>query len=70
MLEKSMAGTICDLVERIFHVEKNKIQQYLTLCPSILTHAIFLYDEEERIKGQNWLWAKMIDQCARLQWPQ
>ncbi len=29
MLEKSMAGTICDLVECIFHVEKNSTTSHL-----------------------------------------
>ena len=63
MLEKSMAGTICDLVEHISHVEKNKIQQHLTLCPCISIHANFLYEEGGRTMGPNWLWAKTINQC-------
>ena len=64
MLEKSMAGTICDLVERIFHVEKIKFNN-ISPCVLVLTHANFLYEEEGRTMGQNWLWAKMINQC----WP-
>jgi hypothetical protein len=33
MLEKSMAGTICDLVEHIFHVEKIKFNN---ISPCVL----------------------------------